>query len=46
VETEFVRPVLLGEKVLPYHVLPAREAVLPLEGNDSSRNTKRGSRLR
>jgi SAM-dependent methyltransferase len=34
VETEFVRPVLLGENVLPYRVLPAREAVLPLEGND------------
>jgi hypothetical protein len=34
VETEFVRPVLLGESVLPYRVLPAREAVLPLEGNE------------
>ena len=34
VETEFVRPVLLGENVLPYRVLPAREAVLPLEGSD------------
>jgi hypothetical protein len=34
VETEFVRPVLLGENVLPYRVLPARSAVLPLEGND------------
>ncbi|HEY1821800.1 MAG TPA: hypothetical protein VGG83_17905 [Trebonia sp.] len=33
-ETEFVRPVLLGENVLPYRVLPAREAVLPLEGSD------------
>jgi SAM-dependent methyltransferase len=32
VETEFVRPVLLGENVVPYRVLPAREAVLPLEG--------------
>jgi hypothetical protein len=32
VETEFVRPVLLGENVIPYRVLPAREAVLPLEG--------------
>jgi len=33
IETEFVRPVLLGENVIPYRVLPAREAVLPLEGN-------------
>ncbi len=34
VEAEFVRPVLLGESILPYRVLPAREAVLPLEGNE------------
>jgi hypothetical protein len=34
VETEFVRPVLLGENGLPYRVLPVREAVLPLEGSD------------
>jgi hypothetical protein len=34
VEAEFVRPVLLGENVLPYRVLPAREAVLPLEGTE------------
>jgi SAM-dependent methyltransferase len=34
VETEFVRPILLGESVLPYRMLPAREAVLPLEGNE------------
>lgn len=34
VESEFVRPVLLGENVLPYRILPAREAVLPLEGSD------------
>jgi SAM-dependent methyltransferase len=34
VETEFVRPVLLGESVLPYRVLQAREAVLPLEGSE------------
>lgn len=34
VETEFVRPVLLGENLLPYRVLPARQAVLPLEGQD------------
>jgi SAM-dependent methyltransferase len=33
VESEFVRPVLLGESVIPYRILPAREAVLPLEGN-------------
>ncbi len=32
VEKEFVRPVLLGESVLPYRVLPPRKAVLPLEG--------------
>jgi len=34
VEAEFVRPVLLGESILPYRVLPAREAVLPLEGDE------------
>jgi hypothetical protein len=33
VEAEFVRPVLLGENVIPYRILPAREAVLPLEGS-------------
>jgi hypothetical protein len=33
VEAEFVRPLLLSENVLPYRVLPYREAVLPLEGN-------------
>jgi len=33
VETQFVRPVLLGENVLPYRILPPREAVLPLEDN-------------
>ena len=33
VETEFVRPVLLGENVLPYRLLPGRDAVLPLEGS-------------
>lgn len=32
VETEFIRPVLLGESVLPYRILPHRSAVLPLEG--------------
>ncbi|MEV4001928.1 N-6 DNA methylase [Actinomadura sp. NPDC049753] len=34
VETEFIRPVLLGESVLPYRVLPPREAVLPLAGTE------------
>lgn len=33
IEAEFVRPVLLGENVIPYRVLPSREAVVPLEGN-------------
>lgn len=33
VESEFVRPVLLGENILPYRVLPPRQAVLPIEGN-------------
>jgi len=33
VESEFVRPVLLGESVLPYRILPPREAVLPLVGH-------------
>ncbi|MGW3363676.1 N-6 DNA methylase [Streptosporangium canum] len=33
VESEFIRPMLLGENVLPYRLLPAREAVLPVEGN-------------
>jgi SAM-dependent methyltransferase len=33
VETEFVRPVLVGENVISYRILPLREAVLPLEGN-------------
>jgi hypothetical protein len=32
VEAEFVRPVLLGESLLPYRMLPPRTAVLPLEG--------------
>jgi hypothetical protein len=34
VETEFVRPVLLGESIIPYRVLPPREAVLPLENTE------------
>jgi hypothetical protein len=34
VETEFLRPVLMGESLLPYRVLPARQAVLPLEGRE------------
>ncbi|MCX4391277.1 N-6 DNA methylase [Micromonospora peucetia] len=32
VEAEFIRPVLLGENLLPYRILPPREAVLPLDG--------------
>ncbi|MPZ64541.1 MAG: N-6 DNA methylase [Pseudonocardiaceae bacterium] len=31
VEAEFIRPVLFGETLLPYRLLPTREAVLPLE---------------
>lgn len=34
VETEFVRPMLLGESVAPYRILSPRLAVLPLEGKD------------
>jgi SAM-dependent methyltransferase len=34
VETEFVWPVLLGESLVPYRILPPREAVLPLVGSD------------
>lgn len=34
VESEFVRPVLLGESIVPYRVLPPRNAVLPLEGTE------------
>lgn len=30
VESEFIRPTLLGESILPYRVLRAREAVLPI----------------
>jgi len=33
IEQEFIRPVLLGESVLPYRVLPPRKAVLPLDGS-------------
>jgi len=33
VEAEFVRPVLLGENIVPFRVLNAREAVLPIIGN-------------
>lgn len=33
VETEFVRPVLVGENVIPYRVVSSREAVLPLKGD-------------
>jgi hypothetical protein len=33
VETEFIRPILLGECVLPFRALPAKHGVLPLEGD-------------
>lgn len=33
VEAEFIRQVLLGESLLPYRILPARQAVLPLDGS-------------
>jgi SAM-dependent methyltransferase len=33
VEAEFIRQVLLGESLLPYRILPARKAVLPLDGS-------------
>lgn len=33
-ETESIRPVLLGESVIPYRILPPHEAVLPLYGDD------------
>ncbi|MFJ8152511.1 N-6 DNA methylase [Streptomyces sp. NPDC094468] len=33
VEAQFVRPVLLGESVLPYRLLAPRKAVLPVEGS-------------
>ncbi len=32
VEQDFLYPLLLGENVLPYRLVPPREAVLPLEG--------------
>ncbi|MEV3854923.1 N-6 DNA methylase [Streptomyces sp. NPDC050095] len=35
VEAQFVRPVLLGENVLPYRLLPPRKAVLPIEGTNT-----------
>ncbi|MFY1615890.1 N-6 DNA methylase [Micromonospora sp. WMMD736] len=43
VESEFIRPVLLGESLLPYRILPAKRAVLPLDG--STLMTGPGSRL-
>ena len=43
VESEFIRPVLLGETLLPYRILPAKKAVLPLDG--STLMTGPGSRL-
>ncbi|MFF0468303.1 N-6 DNA methylase [Micromonospora zamorensis] len=33
VEKEFIRPVLLGESTVPYRILTARQAVLPLDGS-------------
>jgi hypothetical protein len=33
IETEFVRPVLLGESILPYRNLPPRKAIIPLKGD-------------
>jgi hypothetical protein len=32
VETPFIRPIYLGDNVLPYRLLPARQAVIPWEG--------------
>lgn len=32
VEAEFIRPILLGESVLPFRVLPAKHGIIPLEG--------------
>ncbi|WP_344576392.1 N-6 DNA methylase [Nonomuraea roseoviolacea] len=32
VESEFLRPILLGETVLPYRLLPPREVVVPIQG--------------
>ncbi|MFG2695216.1 N-6 DNA methylase [Kitasatospora sp. NPDC048407] len=32
VEKEFIRPVLLGESILPYRVLAPKRAILPIEG--------------
>lgn len=43
VESEFIRSVLLGETLLPYRILPAKKAVLPLDG--STLMTGAGSRL-
>ncbi|MET7959339.1 N-6 DNA methylase [Micromonospora zamorensis] len=43
VEAEFIRRVLLGESLVPYRILPAKEAVLPLDG--SALMTDAGSRL-
>ncbi|MFE9691905.1 N-6 DNA methylase [Micromonospora sp. NPDC005806] len=33
VEAEFIRPVLLGESLLPYRILSPKHAVLPLDGS-------------
>ena len=34
VEAEFIRPVLLGESIVPFRVLAPRQAVLPIEGGE------------
>lgn len=34
VESQFIRPVLFGESVLPFRVLPARDAVLAVDGTE------------
>ncbi|MFG3577824.1 N-6 DNA methylase [Micromonospora chersina] len=34
VESEFIRSVLLGECLLPYRILTAKKAVLPLDGSE------------
>ncbi|MBB2938115.1 SAM-dependent methyltransferase [Amycolatopsis bartoniae] len=39
VEVEFVRPVLLGENIVPFRVLSAREAILPIIGDSLADGT-------
>lgn len=38
VETEFIRPVLLGESLLPFRILRPRHAVLPILGEEILRS--------